>query len=298
MLLREMLRLALLLAAAAALGAHGAAAFDAPWKAGRATYYSAPGDTWTIHDGSCTHKYMWPDIGPGAACCRSRPSSSCPAVQQPRCAQRRRHPAKPPALSAWMPPPLLCRHAGWDAGAISDTNDEFIGSCGCVAAGHMHALPCWPPHCRHGALGVGARCPFLCAPLLPPAPAHLPRRCYEIRCDPRTFTDGYGAALDRTSVSCRYDPQASVVMQIVVRSWGAWGRVVSGSVVGAQRAAAAARAHLVQPGCTDGWGASVCAPSLSAACRRRPACRPGRAAAPHAAQDACPCNYPGGRVQS
>lgn len=36
-----------------------------------------------------------------------------------------------------------------------------------------------------------------------------------MRCDPRKFTDGYGAQLDRTSVC--YDPQASVVVTIVVR---------------------------------------------------------------------------------
>ena len=36
------------------------------WRLGRATHYSAPGDVWTIHDGSCTHKYIWPDIGTGA----------------------------------------------------------------------------------------------------------------------------------------------------------------------------------------------------------------------------------------
>lgn len=41
-----------------------------------------------------------------------------------------------------------------------------------------------------------------------------------MRCDPRKFTDGYGATLDRSSVC--YDPQASVVVTIVVRArvWG------------------------------------------------------------------------------
>ncbi|KAI7842555.1 hypothetical protein COHA_003792 [Chlorella ohadii] len=110
---------AVLLVACAAAGA--AADSGAGWRTGRATHYSAPGDQWTIHDGSCTHKYIWPDIGPG-----------------------------------------------WDAGAISDQNDEFIGSCG---------------------------------------------RCYEIRCNPIKFKDGYGAELDRKSVC--YDPSASVVIQIV-----------------------------------------------------------------------------------
>ncbi|KAL4448260.1 hypothetical protein ABPG75_005479 [Micractinium tetrahymenae] len=124
-----------LLLAAAALGAlagagaqgdaSGDAASPSPalnaWRPGRGTYYSAPGDTWTIHDGSCTHQYIWPDIG-----------------------------------------------TGWDAGAMDDQNPEFIGSCG---------------------------------------------RCYEIKCNPVKFTDGYGAALDRTS-AC-YDPDASVVITIV-----------------------------------------------------------------------------------
>ena len=45
--------------------AGAAAQSDADWRVGRATHYSAPGDQWTIHDGSCTHKYIWPDIGPG-----------------------------------------------------------------------------------------------------------------------------------------------------------------------------------------------------------------------------------------
>ena len=39
------------------------------------------------------------------------------------------------------------------------------------------------------------------------------RRCYEVKCDPRTFTDGYGEVLDRTTVC--YDPTTSVVIQIV-----------------------------------------------------------------------------------
>ncbi|PSC70356.1 hypothetical protein C2E20_6254 [Micractinium conductrix] len=91
------------------------------WRLGRATHYSAPGDVWTIHDGSCTHKYIWPDIG-----------------------------------------------TGWDAGAMDDQNDEFIGSCG---------------------------------------------RCYEIKCNPRVFTDGYGASIDRMGACL--DPDASVVITIV-----------------------------------------------------------------------------------
>eukprot|EP00887_Chlorella_sp_A99_P004291 scaffold15.g4291.t1 len=110
--------LGLALAAAAAAGAAGDAL---AWKVGRATYYGAPGDTWSIHDGSCTHQYLWPDVG-----------------------------------------------TGWDAGAISDQNAAFIGSCG---------------------------------------------RCYEIKCNPGLFKDGYGTQLDRTTV-CR-DTAASVVITIV-----------------------------------------------------------------------------------
>lgn len=105
-----------------ARAASSASASASPgWRLGRATHYSAPGDVWTIHDGSCTHKYIWPDVG-----------------------------------------------TGWDAGAMDDQNPEFIGSCG---------------------------------------------RCYEVRCDPVVFQDGYGASIDRTSVC--YDPEASVVITVV-----------------------------------------------------------------------------------
>lgn len=48
------------------LAAPAAADFSTDWKPARATHYSAPGDTWTIHDGSCTHQYIWPDVGTGA----------------------------------------------------------------------------------------------------------------------------------------------------------------------------------------------------------------------------------------
>lgn len=55
----------LLLLAATAAAAASDDVSSIPWSVGRATYYSAPGDTWTIHDGSCTHQYIWPDIGTG-----------------------------------------------------------------------------------------------------------------------------------------------------------------------------------------------------------------------------------------
>eukprot|EP01025_Chloroclados_australasicus_P007671 TRINITY_DN12532_c0_g1_i2.p4 TRINITY_DN12532_c0_g1~~TRINITY_DN12532_c0_g1_i2.p4 ORF type:complete len:199 (+),score=1.47 TRINITY_DN12532_c0_g1_i2:126-722(+) len=37
--------------------------------------------------------------------------------------------------------------------------------------------------------------------------------CFEVKCNPASFTDGYGQTLDRTQ-SC-YDPEASVVVMIV-----------------------------------------------------------------------------------
>ena len=71
-----------------------AAAWDSQWRPARATYYSAPGDSWSIHDGSCTHQYIWPDIYPGAPLglhqvlpweCRRRPyhpRNRCHSCQQ------------------------------------------------------------------------------------------------------------------------------------------------------------------------------------------------------------------------
>ncbi len=41
-------------------------------------------------------------------------------------------------------------------------------------------------------------------------------RCVEVRCQPSTFTDGYGESLDRTDGVCR-DPDASVIVQVRVR---------------------------------------------------------------------------------
>lgn len=38
------------------------------------------------------------------------------------------------------------------------------------------------------------------------------RRCYEIKCNPSTFKDGYGDTLDREQV-CK-DPDASLVVQV------------------------------------------------------------------------------------
>lgn len=38
-------------------------------------------------------------------------------------------------------------------------------------------------------------------------------RCYELKCNPSTFKDGYGSPLNRTD-AC-YDPDASVVVTIV-----------------------------------------------------------------------------------
>lgn len=49
---------------------------------------------------------------------------------------------------------------------------------------------------------------------IPLVPFHTCRRCYEVKCDPRKFTDGYGAVLDRSTVC--YNANASVVIQIVV----------------------------------------------------------------------------------
>ncbi|EFN56233.1 hypothetical protein CHLNCDRAFT_51898 [Chlorella variabilis] len=48
---------------------------------------------------------------------------------------------------------------------------------------------------------------------IPLVPFHTCRRCYEVKCDPRKFTDGYGAVLDRSTVC--YNANASVVIQIV-----------------------------------------------------------------------------------
>lgn len=60
--------LCLLLAACLLLARTAAADYTAlPWKEGRATYYGEPGDKWSIHDGSCTHTYQWPDVVGGAA---------------------------------------------------------------------------------------------------------------------------------------------------------------------------------------------------------------------------------------
>ncbi|PNW70515.1 hypothetical protein CHLRE_17g723100v5 [Chlamydomonas reinhardtii] len=58
--------------------------------------------------------------------------------------------------------------SGWDVAAISDTCDDYSGSCG---------------------------------------------RCYEVKCDPASFNDGYGQWLDRSNV-CR-DPDRSVIVQVV-----------------------------------------------------------------------------------
>lgn len=50
---------------------------------------------------------------------------------------------------------------------------------------------------------------------LPPAPCPLApccSRCYEVKCDPASFNDGYGQWLDRSNV-CR-DPDRSVIVQV------------------------------------------------------------------------------------
>lgn len=61
--------LSALAGAAAQSGASDDASSPVPaldnWRPGRATFYGAPGDIWSIHDGSCTHQYIWPDIGTG-----------------------------------------------------------------------------------------------------------------------------------------------------------------------------------------------------------------------------------------
>lgn len=68
--LQALLVLALAAAAESSAISSAAADVDLEWKPARATHYSAPGDVWTIHDGSCTHKYIWPDVYPGALRCR------------------------------------------------------------------------------------------------------------------------------------------------------------------------------------------------------------------------------------
>ena len=116
-------RLGLVLAVLAVWGGTIAAGEDqwdpstGEWRLGRATHYSAPGDVWTIHDGSCTHKYIWPDVGPGEAWL-------LPSVDL--------HLAAPfPAPEASVDSAHLCQAlAGWDAGALDDQADDFIGSCG------------------------------------------------------------------------------------------------------------------------------------------------------------------------
>lgn len=84
---RGPLQVLLLLALAAAAASGAAAQVDIEWKPARATHYSAPGDTWTIHDGSCTHKYIWPDVYPGGGCdgreqqqCINRGQAPCASV--------------------------------------------------------------------------------------------------------------------------------------------------------------------------------------------------------------------------
>lgn len=256
-LLRAFLALAALGAAAgdtAAASSTSSAQAQAPadtqgaeWRMGRATHYSAPGDTWTIHDGSCTHKYIWPDIGPGACCGGwGRPvqplwrqatarSHSCCHLACNRLLPSCMH----PSIDCQIYLSFLCVAAGWDAGAMDDQNPEFIGSCG-WAGTHSRVLArgvgagrgagrdfgCGLTAVQYldeqgwgwGMLSTGLLC--LLPSHRPTAPACQPhttcRRCYEIKCDPRVFTDGYGASLDRTKVC--YDPEASVVIQIVV-SW-------------------------------------------------------------------------------
>lgn len=60
-----LLLLSALLSATAVAPAAATNVDSIPWSVGRATYYSTPGDIWTIHDGSCTHEYQWPDVGTG-----------------------------------------------------------------------------------------------------------------------------------------------------------------------------------------------------------------------------------------
>lgn len=131
------------LAAVAALtlllrAAPAAADFSTEWKPARATHYSAPGDVWTIHDGSCTHQYIWPDIGTGARAWRAgwvdrvddESALHARAALLPRRPNSHRQPGAGPLAAAPAAPPPSSIHAGWDAGALSDQNADFIGSCG------------------------------------------------------------------------------------------------------------------------------------------------------------------------
>lgn len=180
-----MLRLAL-----AALLVHGvsqaAAEFPTDWKPARATHYSAPGDTWTIHDGSCTHKYIWPDIGPGAV---RREVPAWGAVRVLPCAGCQCNMLKASTCQQapnYQPPPCLLPQppAGWDAGALSDQNEDFIGSCGWGWLRGTCCTACHSPYCPLRNMTQP-----LPAPAAPPS-HNMHRRCYEVRCDPCKFTDG------------------------------------------------------------------------------------------------------------
>ncbi len=141
---------------------------------------------------------------------------------------------------------------GWDVAAITDVNIyNYVGSCGCdfietlgkrlVQRALVHIRPPWvqsssdmlhhkPARQRcasqsYAACQPGGSCTpssnGKCGPL--PRPDNRlksgccccccrRRRCYEVRCNPSVFTDGYGERMDRTSVC--YNRNASLVVRV------------------------------------------------------------------------------------
>lgn len=115
---------------------------------------------------------------------------------------------------------------GWDVAAIADASPEFAGSCGWVRVGRFGAV--WrlqldpasalAKRVLSSAVQIEPSSPSLMppthSPSLPFTPPVRCRRCYEVRCDPRSVvTDGYGNSFDRSGV-CKH-PGATVVVRTV-----------------------------------------------------------------------------------
>ena len=106
---------------------------------------------------------------------------------------------------------VRARREGWGRKGRLGAAEEGSGAALQSGAWHMATRAPSPSAC--------------CRNPAPPNPSPLPRRCYEVRCDPRaSVADGYGNSFDRSRV-CKH-PGATVVVRTVDNCgcfWGAGG---------------------------------------------------------------------------